>query len=283
MKQTLLSTFALLITLISFGQAPQLKPQIMSLGTFHFSYPNMDVIKIDEKSQLNVLHEAHQREIQSIADAIKAFNPTHILIEAQPQYSRKVDSVYTEYVKGNYKLKKDEAQQIGFRLGKELGLKQIYCIDEWGKYYESQEFLMEDTCRRSKSFSHYYFNNPDTIYKHPSAKKEKSQTIIENLLEANNPDKINERLGIYLIGHYKYEEKEGDYFGVDFETGRWFNRNLRIFRNIQRVPVEKDSRMLLIIGAEHCNILNHLIVCSPEYDFVSPLPYLEKAKRKLKL
>ncbi|MCS3161177.1 DUF5694 domain-containing protein [Bacteroides faecis] len=43
-------------------------------------------------------------------------------------------------------------------------------------------------------------------------------------------------MGNYLIGHFKYESDKGDYTGTDFESGRWFNRNLRIFRNIQRTP-----------------------------------------------
>ncbi len=71
------------------------------------------------------------------------------------------------------------------------------------------------------------------------------------------------------------EEEPGDFFGVDLETGRWYNRNLRIFRNVQRIPKSPDDRILLIVGAEHLNLLNLFFDISKEYEFVSPLPYLK--------
>ncbi|MFP4557823.1 MAG: DUF5694 domain-containing protein, partial [Bacteroidales bacterium] len=91
---------------------------------------------------------------------------------------------------------------------------------------------------------------------------------------------IKERLSTYLLNPFKYEEKSGDFTGVDFETGRWFNRNLRIFRNIQRLPYSADDRILLIIGREHLNLLNLFLDVSKEFEFVSPLPYLESARSK---
>ena len=87
----------------------------------------------------------------------------------------------------------------------------------------------------------------------------------------------------YLKVPFKYEEKEGDFTGVDFETGRWFSRNLRIFRNIQRIPADSNDRILLIIGREHLNLLNWYFDVSDEFKLVSPLPYLEKAKDQYKL
>ena len=84
---------------------------------------------------------------------------------------------------------------------------------------------------------------------------------------------------MYLLNPFKYEEKPGDFTGADFETGRWFNRNLRIFRNIQRIPHNSEDRILLIIGSDHLNLLNLFFDISKEFEFVSPLPCLENAKR----
>lgn len=87
--------------------------------------------------------------------------------------------------------------------------------------------------------------------------QKKVSSIINELNELNEPNQIKERLSIYLLNPFKYEEQPGDFTGgVDFETGRWFNRNLRIFRNIQRIPHSADDRILLIIGREHLNLLN---------------------------
>jgi hypothetical protein len=85
---------------------------------------------------------------------------------------------------------------------------------------------------------------------------------------------------VYLLHPFKYEENPGDFTGVDFETGRWYNRNLRVFRNIQRIPHNSEDRILLIIGREHLNLLNLFFDTSREFELVSPLPYLEKARLK---
>lgn len=73
----------------------------------------------------------------------------------------------------------------------------------------------------------------------------KEQGIIAELIELNDPEHIRRSLGNYLIGHFKYEFFSNDYIGVDFETGRWFNRNLRIFRNIQRIETGPSDRSSL--------------------------------------
>ena len=69
-------------------------------------------------------------------------------------------------------------------------------------------------------------------------------------------------------------ETISDYIGVDFETGRWFNRNLRIFRNIQRIETGPSDRILVIFGAGHLNLLNYLFECSPEYRLEEANKYL---------
>ena len=81
-------------------------------------------------------------------------------------------------------------------------------------------------------------------------------------------------LGDYLIGHFKNESTEGDYTGTDFEAGRWFDRNLRIFRNIQRIP-KSVKRILVIFGSGHMNLLNYLFECSPEYKLLNINDFLQ--------
>lgn len=86
---------------------------------------------------------------------------------------------------------------------------------------------------------------------------------------------IKKDLGNYLIKHFKYESVKGNYTGTDFESGRWFNRNLRILRNIQRIPDTAGKRILVIFGAGHLNILNYLFECSPEYKLLNINDYLK--------
>ena len=98
---------------------------------------------------------------------------------------------------------------------------------------------------------------------------------LAQLAHINNPVHIKKDLGNYLIKHFKYESVKGDYTGTDFESGRWFNRNLRILRNIQRIPDTAGKRILVIFGAAHMNILNYLFECSPEYKLLNIDDYLK--------
>lgn len=252
------------------------KTEIMTLGVFHFDYPNLDAVKTEEKDQVSVLDEPFQSEIKSIVKALKEFNPTILAVEFLPSQQPVIDSTFSLYKEGKFELGKNEVYQLGYRLGKELGLGKIYCVDDGGRHYENIQALFKDSLRLSK-LEQYYFNPPDSNYIQNRQEK-KVASIIDAIEKGNNPDLLKDRLAIYLLHPFKYEESEGDFTGVDFESGRWYNRNLRIYRNIQRIPHTKEDKILLIIGTEHLNILNLFFDVSREYDFISPLPYLKRTK-----
>ena len=67
--------------------------------------------------------------------------------------------------------------------------------------------------------------------------------------------------------------RHGLRFGVpehgipDMQTA-WYNRNLRIFQNLQRITEGPGERILLVIGAGHVPIIRHAVISSPEYELV---------------
>jgi hypothetical protein len=254
------------------------RTKIMTLGVFHFAYPNLDAVKTKEKNKISVLEEPFQSQIIAVCNAISEFKPTIIAIEITPGKQNQIDSLYSLYKHDQFNLKENEIYQLGFRIGKSLNLPVIYCVNDWGRHYSTIEEIFKDSTRALK-LEEYYLNSPDSIYKnHKEPNKIKS--ITNTLFELNDPDQIKEDLSTYLLNPFKYEESPGEFTGVDFETGRWFNRNLRIFRNIQRIDYTSEDRILLIIGSGHLNLLNLFIDVSKEFDLVSPLLYLESVKNK---
>ncbi len=280
MKKLLILLLGLFTNNCIFGQVNEasLQTKIMTLGVFHFAYPNLDAVKTEDKDKISVFDEPYQSEIIAISKAISYYKPTIIAIEATPDQQFNIDSLYSLYKNNKFKLGKNEIYQLGFRIGKNLNIPAIYCVNDWGRHYDNIEELFNDSIRSAK-LEEYYQNSPDSIYRTSGATK-KVSSIINALTETNEPRHIKERLSLYLLNPFKYEEQPGDFIGVDFETGRWFNRNLRIFRNIQRIPHSADDRILLIIGAEHLNLLNMFFDISKEFEFVSPLPYIERAGNK---
>jgi len=250
--------------------------EVMTLGTFHFNFPNLDATQTNKRDQIDVLDAKHQKEIETIVDRIAAFRPTIIVIERQPSRQHVTDSVFSRYLSGSYQLKRAEEEQLGFRLAKRLGVKKLYCVDEWGEFTDRLNGIVfgKDSIEAGK-FENYFANNPDSAKNFNPQPVFKTKGILAALKEVNDEQNVKKSLGNYLIGLFKYESREGDFTGVDFETGRWFNRNLRIFRNIQRIQTAASDRVLVIYGAGHLNLLNYFFDCSPEYSRVRTNDYLK--------
>ncbi len=274
-----LCSFIICYTLQAQTSAQIEQTPVMALGVFHFSFPNLDAVKTAEEDKINVLEDPWQSEIVAIAKAIEEFRPTIIAIELNPVEQSRIDSLFQLYKKGAWELKSNETQQLGFRIARNLDIDRIYCVNDMGLHYDNILNLFADSARLA-ALEDYFFKSP---YRNLILREAgRIENIIDHLLFYNHPDQIRESLSGYLLHPFKYEETPGDFTGVDFESGRWYNRNLRIFRNIQRIERTSDDRILLIVGMEHLNLLNLFFDVSKEFEFVSPLPYLEKAKEFLK-
>ena len=252
--------------------------QVLTLGTFHFAFPNLDVEKTEDDDQIDVFDAKYQKEIELIVEKLLRFRPTKIVIEREPDFQNKYDSLYQAYLNNTHKLSRSEEQQIGFRVAKRLGLKHLYCTDAWGKDYDDVENLLEGKDSiESQKFENFFYNHPDSLLLSYRNEKQifKTQGIIAELKRLNTDSELTKSLGDYLIGVFKYETSENKQFGVDFTTGWWFNRNLRIFRNIQRIDAKPGDRILVIYGAGHMNLLNIFFEASPEYQLLHVNDYLD--------
>ena len=262
----------LILASMSLMQGYAQKTEVVTLGVFHFDFPNLDMEQTSEEDQIDVLLPGYQKEIELIVNKLAQFKPNAIVIE-QPVYKQqKIDSLFSAYVAGTHTLSKSEVQQLGFRIAKMCNAK-LYCADAWGAQTARIEKLLEDdNSEQYLAFEESFVNSPDTVLYDRDQPIFKQRGILPQLIHLNDPEQIRIDLGNYLIAHFKYESTQGDYTGADFESERWFNRNLRIFRNIQRVP-KSAGRILVIFGAGHMNLLNYLFECSPEYKLLNVNDY----------
>jgi hypothetical protein len=266
--------FILLILCTSVVVSAQ-EVKVLTLGTFHFGFPNLDIKKIDKENQIDVLAPEYQDEISDIVSRIAEFRPTIIAIEVSPKQQARTDSLYKEYLAGNYALGRSEHEQIGFRLAKLFKLEKLYCTNDWGRLPDAiNEVVYGQDSVENQKFMDFFYNNPDSLVFYERAHVFKTDGILEELRQCNNEEHLRKDLGNYLTSIFKYQTEEAPFFGVDFTTGWWFNRNLRIFRNIQRIPTKSGDRILVIYGSGHMNILNLLFDASPEYEFIRINNYL---------
>ena len=106
------------------------RAEVLVLGTYHMANPGRDIVnmKVDD-----VLAPKRQAEIAEVTAVLKKFRPTKIAVEASFNNDAMLKR-YTDYVAGKYELTRNETEQIGFRLAKELGHKTIYSVDVDGEF-----------------------------------------------------------------------------------------------------------------------------------------------------
>ena len=269
------------------GALPQLPTEIMLLGTFHFEDEGRDRYK--PKRQLEI--SARQAEIREIIERLAAFEPTKVAVEFAALQQRAVDQDYGAFLQDAFELSGSEHHQLGFRLAQRLGHERVYAVDAWGRFYEPPRDLdQEDALGKQAApfdphealetyarkhgqahvltqWSEYYLERYTRL-----DERKTQQTLRETLLELNQLPNILAMHGHYLVDHFKVGTRH-EYLGVDAITA-WYNRNLRIFANLQRITEPPGERLLVVYGAGHIPILRHCAEASPEYDLVEVSEYL---------
>jgi hypothetical protein len=248
-------------------QEPFPKPphRVLLLGTFHFDDPGQDEYK--PKVRLDVRSEARQREIAEVVDALARFEPTKIAVEVLAKQQPDLDRAFAAHRRGEYELPAGEAYQIGFRLAQRLGHERVHAIDAPQRWYEPH--VPPDEYARAHGQQAAVESPWYSLYEEAARREDEAKahrTIGETLLLLNHPERLRRSHGVYLVGTFGVGVGE-EYPGADARTA-WFNRNLRIFANLQRLTTAPNERILVVIGAGHVPILRHCVECSPEYELV---------------
>lgn len=241
------------------------RAEILLLGTFHFNYPDADGYKTPDSLRIDINSKERQREIDEVIGAIEKFQPTIIAIEALPKEQEKYDALYKKYLAGNYELGRSESFQIGFKLAKKLNLANVFCIDSKPfvkTLYETDSLLAKKyNLDNDKVFADLslkyeaFYNYDDTL--------QKGMTLKNYLLLINSDQYLKYDSGQYLT--YTRNGTNSEPIGADGFISKWFNRNARIFSNIQRLAGSKEDRILVIFGGGHIPILKFLAESSQEF------------------
>jgi Family of unknown function (DUF5694) len=241
-------------------------PKIFLVGSFHFEYYNKDAVKVGKDKQVDILSEQKQKELKELLDYIAIFKPTKICIEAPVRWGAM--KKYRDYKSGKKPLEKDEVQQIGFRLMEKFNLDTAYCIDAGTIADDLSESKDSTTFKPyiDSIFNNYTFKNSENYKKWQTYYTELGLTISlkEYFKYINSPQCLQRDYGSYLIGDFK----NGSYNGADALATYWYDRNLRIYRNIQKMTTSKNDRILVLFGSGHIAVLDQLLKCSPEYDYI---------------
>lgn len=244
---------------------PKEKTKVLVVGTFHFDYPGLDDHKTAEDDKVDVLKEPKKSEVTELVEYIKRFQPTKIAIEAFPSW--KAHEKFKKYLNGEYGDERDERYQLGMRIAKELSLDTLYPVNATAL---RRDLYKTDTITLNRLIGDVDWEREEPYDAYMEAWFEHDDKLVPQipLLDyfkyMNSEESHDYGYGIYLLGGFKSENNQG----ADNLSIWWYNRNLRIFRNVQGITEGPEDRILIIIGNGHGSILRQLFTASPEYEFI---------------
>lgn len=270
----------------SFILAQNNKTEILLLGSDHFS----QIYKKDN-SNTDVLDQKRQMEILEFTSLIKTYNPDMIMVEVLPENQKEVDSLYTLYQQNKLKIGeledgRSEVYQLGFRIGKQLNLNKIYCVDAPGG--TSQSIL--DNGKNIELYKMETTELRKVVGEKNAALQKGTLSLKDYLIFLNQPETYNKVYHLRYItpsriinGSFKNPDKMIDtafinpkYIGAEL-TSIFKNRDYKIYSNIVTTQLAtRPKRILLIIGVAHVGSLKSIFRDDSEYDIVDVKKYLHE-------
>jgi Family of unknown function (DUF5694) len=230
------------------------RAEVLVLGVYHMSNPGRDVVNMQAD---DVLAPKRQAEIAEVIAVLKRFHPTKIAVEAGFDDDA-ISKRYGDYLAGRHELTRDETEQIGFRLAKELGHKWVYPVDADGEFPFPRLADYAKAHGRTKEF--------DTLMREIGERVKAanaylaSHTVLETLLHMNSDEHVTEDVGFYYRQAHLGEP--WDWAGADLVSD-WFRRNMRIYSNVVQLVDSPNERVLVIFGAGHLGWLQHDFASDP--------------------
>lgn len=240
------------------------RAQVMILGVYHFDNPNLDAVKTNFPDHLS---EEKQQQIAEVLDLLAKFKPIKIAVEVPPEQTI-VQENYQAYLRGEHTLRANETEQIGFRLAKRLGHKQIYLADHrLGMDMNSVIAAAQETGNKN------FLKSLQTVIKEVEEMQTRHGriTVREALMELNQPDWQHKTRDLYL--QLSRVRSKSNYVGADV-LADWYRRNFRIFTNLSGVIQSPEDRVLVIFGQSHAPYLREAVSSSRDMQLVEPNDYL---------
>ncbi len=248
-------------------QANSTKIKILNFGTFH-----MGITSDANKTEFDEHNKNNVKQAHAIAKMLSKFKPTVIVVENVPENNWKLQNLYDEYLK-NPKIefeRPDEVELLAYESGRISKAKHIYGIDHKMEYnYRIAEEIVNviDSLTVNK-----YYENP-FVY-NPNFKKAQDNIPLLERLQIINNDKYLDFLITVNADILAYAGTKDGFEGAD-EAAKYYQRNLRMYSNLNRIPLTKDDKVFILMGASYTAFFRDFINRSPKYEKVDTFTYLK--------
>ena len=226
------------------------RAEILVLGTYHMANPGRDIHNMEAD---DVLSPKRQQEIARLIEVLKRFRPTKIAVEAAVG-SQRVTREYADYLAGKYTLSRNENDQIGYRLARELGHPAVHSVDVDGDFPYMRVLNYAKANGLEEKFNELVARTGARV----KAQGEflRSHTVLETL-EVMNADSSVARGMAEYFAFVPYADRF-EYAGPDL-LAMWYQRNIRIYHHILGLIESPGERVLVIYGAGHLGWLRQSV------------------------
>jgi hypothetical protein len=253
------------------------KIPVLNVGSFHFATSSdANTVAFDENDLKN------QDDIRSLSKLLAAFKPTIICLEYIPEQDAEINQAYQDYLKNPSVLNTHygELSMIGFDVARMNNLKKVYGIDNHMGYNYSLGDFIENSPDLTNAIdpetyleltNNPFKNNPEIATRD---KQFDSLSLLDKLILTNEPIMLDYSLNTNADKLF-YVGLEDGFEGAD-QASIFYNRNMRIYSNLNRIKMNKNDRVLILMGSAHTAMLREFIQRSPKFEMVNTLEYLKK-------
>lgn len=243
------------------------KIKILNFGTFHMGETNdANKTEFDENDKKNKL------AINEIAKKLSLFQPTVIIVETPPEYDKKLQAEYKEYLSNpQMKFKNpSEIELLAYELGRISGTKRIYGIDHKMNYNYNIGAVMVNSI--DSIWHNKYYKNPLKYYPQINI-DQKKLNLFDKLKLTNNNIYLDFLIeaNAEMLSHVGSEK---GFEGAD-EATKYYQRNMRMYSNLNRLDFTSKDRIFILMGASHTAYIRDFISRSPKYKMVNTFNYLK--------
>lgn len=240
---------------------------ILNFGTFH-----MGDTSDASKTEFDEHDKKNQEEVHEIAKMLAAFKPTVIIVETTPSYNEKLQSLYKQYIDDpEMKFKNpDEIELLAYELGRLSNTKRIYGIDHKMSY----NYNIGSQIKNELDAVWYekYYKDPLSFY--PSVNSDENTLNLLDKLKQTNQDRFLDFLITVNADMLTHAGTKDNFEGAD-EAAKYYQRNLRMYSNLNRIELKENDRVFILMGASHTAFFRDFISRSPKYVMVKTSDYLK--------
>jgi hypothetical protein len=233
------------------------------IRVLNFGTPHLGRTSDANASMINLEDPQEQAALTKMVAKIAEFKPTVIFIELGADNNDYIQETFEKYkIDQNDRLNySDEMNSIGLEVGRLSGTARIYGIDtQMGFDYPSLVALAS----RNASDSMFVVKIMD------SYKKVNSLKLREQFAEMNTTAYKMQTFDFYNF--LATQHTENNYEGAT-EVAKFFERNLRMYSNLNNVSLTTDDKVFILTGATHAAYLDIFIGNSKKFTLEEPTIY----------